>query len=257
MSGNCPAPIITAAYLGQDCAGAPGLFVVGQHFQSPAMFDSTNNYLASGPWLESSVLNRDWRVLTPSFMCIPNSPDDPGFSATASDWAGASIRVQNPDQQLSNAAIVQNLLFSTPPLVSTGSNDPFDPAACLDPEMSSLDGKAFLSPPATTATLGAASILSRSRACTLGGGCSGWGPASEVAADVTAGVTQRFDGVHFTLSGADCGLLGHYSNLCPIFSQGYSIHVAAHCAQMLANRQRTSPSLNAYTETEWVWLVRY
>ncbi len=254
VEGGCPAPIITSAYLGDNCAGGPGLFVIGQNFQSPALFDSTNDYVASGPWLLASPPT-DFNVLSPGFMCVTA---DEIFGAIPSEWAGVIDQRGKPrHNQISSSAVVQNLLNATPPLVSSGSNDPFDPAACLDPAITQADAQALYAATGP-ATLGTASWQLRSRAFTLGQPCGPWQAAS-VFASGTAGLTKSFDGAHFTLDGVDCGAVGSYANTCSLFA-GYpalQVHVATHCAEVLLNRERTSPSLNQYTETERVWLLRY
>ena len=54
--GNCPAPQITESYLGNNCAGTTGVFVVGRYFQSGNKFWTTNGFMPYGPYALPSKL---------------------------------------------------------------------------------------------------------------------------------------------------------------------------------------------------------
>jgi hypothetical protein len=251
---GCGAPVVTAAYLTNNCQATTGVFVVGTGFQSANLFMVDNAWLPYGPEVISTSWNRDsWNVLTPTFMCLTTS-------ASPDTWSGFPIHLRNPDGQLSNSVTVQNLLGMRPPLISTGSNDPFDPDACLDAGMTHAEALATFAPAASTSTLGAVTIVSRSRSCNTATGCLPWGAATTVASNVVAGLVLTDGGstVNFTFEGDDCGELGEHDrtltyNSCP----EYEVHVAAHCLRAASTVRSAIAGDGNYTQTDSAALLRY
>ena len=258
---GCPAPQIEAAYLTTDCEGTTGVFVVGHGFESANLYMVDNGWLPEGPAAQSSRWNDNfWNVLTPTLMCLTTSAD-------ASYWSGFDLQLKNPDGQLSNTVTVANDLGSRPPLVSTGSDDPFDLDACLDPGMTRDQALATFAMGASASTLGSVSIGSRTRSCNTATGCEAWGSPQPVASGVAVGLALAGGGtrVDLTMAGSDCGELGNDDqtltyNSCSLSSQlggDYRVHVAAHCLQVSQVVRSAIAGDGSYTETDAAALLRY
>jgi hypothetical protein len=256
--GTCGAPVIDAAYLTTDCEATTGVFVVGHGFESANQFMTGNGWLPYGPKATSEPLNDNiWNVLTPTLMCITTS-------ANPAIWSGFTLQLQNPDGQLSNSVTVQNLLSARPALVSTGSDDAFDPDACLDTGMTHDQALAMFAMGASTSMLGRLAITAHTRSCNSATGCLAWGAPATIATNVPAGlaITGNGSAVDFTLGSADCGSLGHADetlayNYCDMADQGYAVHVAAHCLQLSATVRSPIAPDGSYSQTDTVGLVRY
>jgi hypothetical protein len=190
-------------------------------------------------------------------MCITTS-------ANPAIWSGFTLQLQNPDGQLSNSVTVQNLLSARPALVSTGSDDAFDPDACLDTGMTHDQALAMFAMGASTSMLGRLAITAHTRSCNSATGCLAWGAPATIATNVPAGlaITGNGSAVDFTLGSADCGSLGHADetlayNYCDMADQGYAVHVAAHCLQLSATVRSPIAPDGSYSQTDTVGLVRY
>ncbi len=254
--GNCPAPQITESYLGNNCAGTTGVFVVGRYFQSGNKFWTTNGFMPYGPYSLDTKLSRDtWNYLTPRVMCITTNND-------ATYWTGFAIQVRNPDGKTSNSVTVTNKLGLSPALPSTGTTNPFDWNACMDAPMTYAQGQAKIMPPMSSATLGAVTISKRTRPCNAVSGCGSWNPTT-TEATTTAGL-QVMGGtaIHFMLGTTSCGAIGSgfvNTNYCSTTGPAgsYDAHVSANC--MMLNRRGFSSVLGdgSYTETQWGAVIRY
>ncbi|HNO67092.1 MAG TPA: hypothetical protein PKI49_01180 [Pseudomonadota bacterium] len=254
--GNCPAPQITESYLGNNCAGTTGVFVVGRYFQSGNKFWTTNGFMPYGPYALASKLGRDtWNYLTPRIMCITTSND-------ATYWTGFAMQVKNPDGVTSNSVTVTNKVGTTPALPSTGSTSAFDWNACMDAPMTYTQGQAKIVPPASSATLGPVTISKRTRPCNAVSGCGDWNPTT-TETTTTAGL-QVVGGtsIHFMLGTTDCGAIGSgfvSTNYCSTTGPAgsYDAHVSANC--MMLNRRGFSSVAGdgSYTETHWGAVIRY
>jgi hypothetical protein len=255
--GSCPAPQITDSYLGNNCMGTTGVFVVGRYFQSGNRFWTTNGFMPYGPYAQTSKLNRDtWNWLSPRLMCITTSAD-------AAYWTGFAMQVKNPDGQLSNTVTVGNKLGSFPTLPSSGTTNPFDANACLDPVMTTAQAQARFAPAASTATLGPVTISRRSRPCNSISGCGAWGTTA-TEATTTAGL-QVSGGttIRVTLGPSDCGLLGPNgvitTNSCPTTGSAgsYEMHVAGSCLMLWQRRFSAVAGDGSYTQTDYGAVIKY
>jgi hypothetical protein len=254
--GNCPAPQITESYLGNNCMGTTGVFVVGRYFQSGNQFWTTNGFMPYGPYALTTKLNRDtWNYLTPRLMCITTSAD-------ATYWTGFAMQVKNPDGQTSNSVTVGNKLGLTPTLPSTGTTTPFDWNACMDAPMSYSQGQARITPPASSVTLGSLTIGRRSRPCNAVSGCGSWG-ATATETTTTAGLqVSGGTSIHFMLGTTDCGAIGSglvTTNSCGTTGAAgsYDAHVSANCMMLGQRRFSTVAGDGSYTETNWSAVIRY
>lgn len=254
--GTCPAPQITEAYLGNNCVGTTGVFVVGRYFQSGNKFWTSNGFMPYGPYALPTRLNRDtWNYLSPRLLCITTSAD-PGT------WTGFEMQLKNPDGQVSNAANVLNRLGSAVVLPSSGSTHPFDANACMDAPMSLSQAQARIVAPASTATLGTVTISRRSRACNSVSGCGAWGP---VTVDSTPSLGLKVSGgssVNVTLGTADCGAVGMdriTTNVCASggTAGSYEAHVSAGCAMLWQRKFSTVGGDGNYTQTDWGGVIKY
>ncbi|HTR54363.1 MAG TPA: hypothetical protein VMJ10_26905 [Kofleriaceae bacterium] len=256
--GTCPAPAIDAAYLTTDCLGTTGVFVVGHGFESANQFMVGNGWMPYGPAAANTVkLDNFWNELTPTFMCITTSAD-PGY------WSGFALQLKNPDGQLSNTVTVQNLLTARPQLASTGSDDPFDPDACLDTGMSAGVALSTFPVGASTSTVTRVTIVSHTRSCNAATGCLAWSAPTMVAANVSIGlsITDGGSTIDTMLGDTDCGVLGANDetitrNFCAMPSQMYSMHVADHCAQVWATERTTVANDGSYMQTDYGAIGRY
>lgn len=259
--GHCPAPVVTAAYLTDDCEGTTsGVFVVGSGFESSNTYAEGVGVRPNGPsFVGGGATRTAWNVLTPTYACVTTSAD-PGT------WANFPLTLTNPDGRTSNTVTVQNLLGSQPSLPSTGSDDPLDPDACLDAGMTASQAIATFAPGATSSTLGAVSIVSHTRTCNPATGCSAWSATTTVAFGVSAGLATTNQGqtVDFTLGGTDCGQLqlgGVIGTLtyddCSLPSGSYQVHVAAHCLSASQTQYSSVASDGSYTQTDFGALLRY
>jgi hypothetical protein len=251
--GNCPAPVITGAFLTRDCDATTGIFVVGYGFESANQFDVHNGWLPHGPRALPSQLSRDsWNVLTPTFMCITTSADP-------SIWTGFAMQVKNPDGQLSNSVTVTNMLAGRPPLPSTDSTDPFDPDACLEDGMTQNQALALFATGASTATIGNAQIYTRDRACNAATGCTTWnaitgGGATAVGLAITGGGTN----VDLTFGATDYGRLGANDyTLSYNDCSGYVVHVAQHCLRVSSTVRTPIAADGSYTQTDSAAILRF
>ncbi|MBL9005613.1 MAG: hypothetical protein JNJ46_15265 [Myxococcales bacterium] len=251
----CPAPQITEAYLGNNCVGTTGVFVVGRYFQSGNKFWTSNGFMPYGPYALPARLNRDtWNFLSPRLVCITTSAD-PGT------WTGFEMQLKNPDGQLSNVANVLNRLGSTVTLPSSGSSHPFDGNACMDPPMSLVQAQARIIAPASTATLGMVTLSRRSRACNSVSGCGAWGPTT-LDSTLSLGLKVSGGNVNVTLGTADCGVVGSgliTTNICASGGSAGSLeaHVSAGCAMLWQRKFSTVGGDGNYTQTDWGAVIKY
>lgn len=252
---GCPAPQITEAYLGNNCVGTTGVFVLGRYFQSGNKFETKNGFMPFGPFAVPARLSRDtWNWLSPRMVCITTSAD-PGT------WTGFEMQLKNPDGQLSNVVNVVNRLGATPILPSSGSTNPFDANACLDPAMSQTDAKARIVAPASTVTLGTVTVSKRTRSCNSLSGCGAWGPTTT---DSTASLGLKVAGsnVNATLGTADCGAVGSgliTTNVCGSSGSAGSLeaHVSSTCTMLWQRKFSTVGTDGNYTQTDWGAVVKY
>jgi hypothetical protein len=245
--GTCPAPVIAAAFLTQDCDATTGIFVVGTGFQSANQFDVNNGWLPHGPYALTPKLNRDsWNVLTPTFVCITTSAD-PQY------WTGFQMQLRNPDGQLSNAVTVTNQLSGRPPLPTTDSLDPFDPDACLEAGMTQQEALAHFAPAASTASIGSVEIVSHERACNSATGCGAWNATTAVApAAIGLAIAGTGSQVDLTLGSTDCNRLGASDYTLTYNTCGaYALHVAAHCLQLSSTARSAIANDGSYTQTDF------
>jgi hypothetical protein len=252
---TCPAPQITEAYLGNNCVGTTGVFVVGRYFQSGNKFWTSNGFMPYGPYALPPRLGRDtWNYLSPRLVCITTSAD-PG------SWTGFEMQLKNPDGQVSNTANVLNRLGSAVTLPSSGSSHPFDANACLDPVMTQAQAQARIIAPASTASLGMVTISRRARACNAVSGCGAWGPTT---VEMTASLGLKVSGsnVNITLGTADCGPVGSgliTTNICGTggAAGSFEAHVSSGCAMLWQRKFSTVGGDGNYTQTDWGAVVRY
>jgi hypothetical protein len=260
--GTCGPPVLTAAYLSDDCEGTTGVFVVGHGFESSNLFESPNDFgQPLGPkWISTPQKAGDlWNVLTPTYACLTTS-SDPSY------WSGFTLQLQNPDGQTSNTVTVQNLLGARPPFQDDGGTDPFDPDACLDAGMTQAQALATFAPAASTSTLGSLGISSHTRKCNIASGCNPWGSPSSVGT-VPAALSLTGGGhtVDFTLGGVDCAALGDIDmtltyNACLLpAAQGgaYGVHVAAHCLWASSTVRSAVAGDGSYTQTDYAGLLHF
>ena len=255
--GNCPAPQITESYLGNNCVGTTGVFVVGRYFQSGNQFWTSNGFMPYGPYAQTSKLNRDtWNWLSPRLMCITTNSD-------ATYWSGFAMQVKNPDGQLSNSVTVANKLGVPPTLPSSGTTNPFDANACMDAPMTVAPAQAKFVPPASTATLGAVTISRRSRPCNSVSGCGAWGPIT-TEASTTAGLqVSGGTSIHLMLGTSDCGALSSSqqitTNYCPTTGSAgsYDAHLAGSCLMLWQRRFSTVAGDGSYTQTDYGAVIKY
>ena len=253
---TCPAPQITEAYLGNNCVGTTGVFVVGRYFQSGNKFWTSNGFMPYGPYALPSRLNRDtWNWLSPRLLCITTSADP-------ASWTGFEMQLKNPDGQVSNAANVINRLGSAVTLPSSGSSNPFDGNACLEAPMTQAQAQARIVAPASAATLGMATISRRSRSCNSVSGCGLWGP---VTTETTVSLGLKVSGgssINVTLGTADCGAVGSgliTTNICGTggTAGSYEAHVAGSCAMLWQRKFSSVGTDGNYTQTEWGAVLKY
>ena len=251
--GTCQAPVITAAFLTQDCDATTGVFVVGTGFQSSGKYDNNNGWMPHGPAALTPKLNRDtWNVLTPTFMCITTNAD-------SSYWSGFQMQVENPDGQLSNMVTVANDLGGRPPLPTTDSTDPFDPDACLEPGMTQQEALSHFGMGANSATIGNVDIVSHQRACNTATGCQPWSATSAVSTTPIGLATAGGGGqVDLTLGGTDCGKLGASDyTLTYNDCDAYTVHVAAHCLMLSQTVRSSVAGDGSYTQTDYGAVLRF
>ncbi len=254
---DCPAPVITAAYLSNSCQNTSGVTVVGHHFQNKGGKGQTG--LDLGPVPVGSPLGFGaWNELTPMHVCVTTS-------ATPADWSGFPVQLQNADGKLSNTVTVANLLPQTIDVPSSSSNDPFDPDTCNQHGMTDDEALAKFAPGTDRAPLGTLQMSSRSRACNTVTGCGAWGPSaadrSLAASLFLSGVTKKLQ-----LGGADCSAITNRHgtaqlSVCDFSDYPTGPHVYAHVAASCLRAERRTVSDDAwtgnYTETDLVGLLRY
>jgi hypothetical protein len=254
--GTCPAPQITDSYLGQNCAGTTGVFVVGRNFQSANKFWTDNGFMPYGPDALAPKLGRDtWNYLTPRVMCITTSAD-------SAYWTGFAMQVRNPDGQVSNSVTVTNKLGVTMKLPSTGTTNPFDWNACMDGPMTYAQGQARIMPPASSAMLGPVTIGKRSRACNAVSGCGSFGATTTETTTTASLQVSGGTSIHFMLGATDCGAIGSgyiITNNCSTTGAAgtYFAHVSGNCMMLWQRRFSTVAGDGSYTETDWGAVLRY
>jgi len=258
---DCPAPVITAAYLSNSCQNTSGVTLVGHYFQNKGGQGQTG--LALGPVPVGSPLGFGaWNELTPMHVCLTTS-------ATPGDWSGFPVQLQNADGKLSNTVTVENLLPQTIDVPSSSSpesfNDPFDPDTCNQHGMTDDEALAKFAPGTATAQLGTLQMMSRSRTCNAVTGCAAWGPGaadrSLAASLFLSGVTKKLQ-----LGGADCSAITNRHgtaqlSVCDFSDYIQGPHVYAHVAASCLRAERTVASdpdwSGTFTQTNLVGLLRY
>lgn len=255
--GTCPAPEISESFLASGCAGTTGVFVVGRYFQHGNQYESTNGWMPHGPYAVTPKLSRDtWNWMTPRAVCITTNAD-------ATYWTNFEMQLRNPDGQLSNKVIVKNRIGGPVVLPSSGSSEPFDPSACLDPAMTQAQAVARFPMGASSTALGTVTIKRRSRPCNTLTGCAAWG-AADSEGTAAAGLVTSGSNVNFTLAGRDCGKLnsGDFAlsyNSCSTTgaAQSYNVHVAAACLMLWQTTRTTPAGDGSYTQTDYGAVLRY
>ena len=253
LGNTCQAPVITAAFLTQDCDATTGIFVVGTGFQSANQFDVNNGWMPHGPAALTPKLNRDtWNVLTPTFVCITTSAD-PSY------WTGFQMQVQNPDGQMSNSVTVTNMLSGRPALPTTDSTNAFDPDACLEAGMTQSEALAHFTQGGSTASIGSVDIVSHTRACNSATGCNAWGATSAVSTTpIGLAIAGGGSQVNLTLGSTDCGRLGA-SDYTLTYNDcaAYTVHVASHCLQVSNTVRSAIAGDGNYTQTDYGAVLRF
>lgn len=248
---SCPAPQITAAYLG-TCGETQGLVIVGHFFQSV----DRNNYpysgsATTGPTLSTRDTIRDtWNELTAQRMCA-TSGTYPGV--------GTAIEVRNPDGKLSNSVVVEDRRSNSPPLPTTGSDDPFDLDACSDPVMTSAEALERFDAGADSAALGSFTVVSQSRPCNSITGCAARGAVTQVTTLPLGLGTNHPSFFNVVLDGRSCNRLVR-NNTCypgPVANSDYQVRVGSTCAQIRSIVRTAIQANGNYTRTDYVGLLRY
>lgn len=100
--GRCPAPTISESYVGRDCVGTTGWFILGSNFQ----LEQHNTGIADyGPQSFGANGNqKHWNIITPTKLCVTVA------AQFADTWVGKTIYVKNPDGKQSNSVVVTNKL---------------------------------------------------------------------------------------------------------------------------------------------------
>ena len=99
---DCPAPSISASYVGHGCVGTTGWFIEGNYFQH----EKDNTGIADyGPQsIGANGNQRHWNIITPTKLCVTVA------AAFKSTWVGKTIHVKNPDSKTSNSVVVEDRL---------------------------------------------------------------------------------------------------------------------------------------------------
>lgn len=252
---SCPAPVIYRSYIGDDCMGTSGWFIVGENFQHEGPSGpSTADY---GPRSFGANGNqKHWNVITPRQLCVTV-----GAGPGDTTWTGHTIYVENPDGQQSNSVVVENLIGHTPTPPVSGTDDPFDPDACPGPKMTQGEALRHFPVAASRVVLAGYDLVAHTRQCNTLTGCADWGmPFSDTLPNRSGELELSVSGsrIAVSLAGKSCGYVGNRMYCYNLGGpQYYSGTLASDCFQV-SGRTKTTPGTDgSYSETEYATFVRF